>query len=255
MISVIIPFYNAGEWIGRLVDSCKQEGDFEFIFVNDGSTDGSEELITGDDRFAVLNNEHKKGVSGARNTGIFYADGEYITFVDADDMMLPDAYSVYTKAIAEDERANLYQFNHYRYYPTIGKTAFKYLNDGGVYSSTNLPKMWFSVWNKLYSADLIKRMKFNEKLNYGEDGLFILECLAKDDYLYHAGRNDSTIKHCFDNPHSLSKTKDEAKLFKYIRELENFTRKQKSPEIRQACCKILSDEWKSPRFMELIGHA
>lgn len=257
MISIIIPFYNAEPWIMRCANSLStQHGEFEFIFVNDASTDHGADIIEEyDSRFVLIDNENKKGVSGARNTGIEHAQGEYIAFLDADDYMLPDANKIFEKAIAEDDRANIYQFNHYRYYKKIDRTKFKYINDAGVYTTDKLPRIWFGIWNKLFRTDFVRDVRFNEKLNYGEDGLFILACLAKDNYIYHAARMDATVVHCFCNDQSLSKTKDEGKLFKYIRELEFFTKKQKDPAIRQACCRILSDEWKSSKFMELIGHA
>ena len=255
MISVIIPFKDAAEWLPRCADSLKsQPGDFEFLFVNDGSTDDGPCIIEDyDERFILLDNERKPGVSGARNTGIEHAQGEWITFLDADDAMLPNAYKIFTRAIRDDDRANIHQFNHRRYYALSDKTAFKYVNDVGVYSLERLPKTWFGVWNKLYRAELLKDVRYNEKLNYGEDGLFILACLAKDNYIHHASRESATVLHCFVNPHSLSKHRDEKLLFKYVREMEAFLRKQKDPVMRQTICQIMSDEWKSKRFMEIVG--
>ena len=96
MISVIVPFYNSEEWLGRCCDSLiSQKGDFEFILVDDKSKDKSYDIACDyaakDKRITVLKNKYKKGVCGARNTGIVYADGEYITFLDADDEMMSDA--------------------------------------------------------------------------------------------------------------------------------------------------------------------
>ena len=256
MISVIVPFRNAAGWLQKCTDSLhNQTGDFEFIFVNDNSEDESAEIIQqyNDERFRLLDNEHKAGVSGARNTGMYNAEGEWITFLDADDFMLPDVYEIFMRAVHDDERANIHQFNHLRYYPKIDKTAFKYINDGGVYSLEHLPKIWFSIWNKLFNAEILKNVCYNEKLYYGEDGLFVLACLAEDNYIHHAPRYVKTVTHCFINPNSLSKHRDDKLLFKYIRELEVFIRKQSDPIVRQAVCQILSDEWKSTRFMEIIG--
>ena len=255
MISVIVPFKDAEPWLKECADSlAQQDGDFEFLFINDGSTDGGPSIIEGyDERFELLDNERKPGVSGARNTGIDYACGEWITFLDADDVMLPNVYKIFCRAIKQDDRANIHQFNHRRYYLKSDKTAFKYVNDAGVYSLEHLPKIWFGVWNKLYRAELLKNVRFNEKLNYGEDGLFILACLAKDNYIHHASRNDATVMHCFVNPNSLSKHRDEKLLFKYVREMETFVRKQTDPVMRQTVCQIMSDEWKSKRFMQIIG--
>lgn len=254
MISVIVPFKDAAPWLPKCVNSLRQQaGDFEFLFVNDGSTDGGDTLIPFDDRFILIDNEHKPGVSGARNTGIDHATGEWITFLDADDFMLPNAYKIFMRAVRDDERANIHQFNHRRYYALSDKTAFKYANDGGVYSLEHLPKVWFGIWNKLYRADFLNDVYFNEKLIYGEDGLFVLACLVKDNYIHHALREAATVTHCFVNKNSLSKHRDEKLLFKYVREMESFLRKQKDPIVRQTICQIMSDEWKSKRFMQIIG--
>ena len=256
VISVIIPFYNSAEWLGRCVDSLKQEGDFEFIFVDDKSTDGGADIIKGvkDERFKLITNEHKKGVSGARNTGIEHATGDWITFLDADDEFLPNAYDTLTMVIRADERANIHQMNHLRYYHKIDKTALKYINDRGSYSTDNLPEYWFAVWNKVYKRELIKDLRFNEKLQYGEDLMFVLDCLAADDYIHHASRRVVSLKRNFDNKESLSRNKKEADVWKYIRELENYLKKQENPKIRKTICTVLSDDWKSKRVLELIGH-
>ena len=257
MISIIVPFYNAEPWIRRCANSLSaQTGDFEFVFVDDGSTDHGADIIREYGyQFKLIDNEHKKGVSGARNTGIERAIGEWVTFVDADDELLPGAYDTFISVIAEDERANMHQLNHKRYYPSIDRLAFKYLNKGGVYTVDNLPKMWFGVWNKLYRREFLEDVRFNEKIQYGEDGLFILECLAKDNYLHHAEKNEVAYKHRFDNKNSLSHVKKEKDLFKYYHELENFIKRQKDPAFRVAGCKILAERWGSKNTARIIGHA
>ena len=88
MISIIVPFKNAAPWIKRCADSLMaQDGSFEVIFVNDGSEDGSDDIVAeyAGDKFFLVDNEDMRGVSGARNTGLKYAQGDWITFLDADD--------------------------------------------------------------------------------------------------------------------------------------------------------------------------
>ena len=88
MISVIIPYKDAERFISRCANSLiVQDGDFEFIFVNDNFQDGGYDEYTlkkdfDDKRIVMLNNEHAHGVSGARNTGIEHARGEWLTFLD-----------------------------------------------------------------------------------------------------------------------------------------------------------------------------
>ena len=121
-ISVIIPFWNSEKWIGRCCESLlKQKGDFEFLFIDDKSTDRGRDVVLSycnkDPRFRLIANAYGKGVSGARNTGLQVAEGEWITFLDADDEYLDDAYETFMKVIAADSRANIHQMNHLRYYP------------------------------------------------------------------------------------------------------------------------------------------
>ena len=97
MISVIIPLYNAENTILAALDSVKnQEGnfDFEIMVINDGSTDKSAEKVQQFiDENPQLNiqliHQYNKGVSSARNAGLRLAKGEWIAFLDADDVWLP----------------------------------------------------------------------------------------------------------------------------------------------------------------------
>ena len=144
MISVIIPYWNAEKWLERCLKSLRrQEGDFEFLLVNDMNTDGGPEIASryaaGDGRFVLLDNEHDKGVSGARNTGIDYARGEWITFLDADDEMLPDAFRILSMVARSNKDANIFQMNHKRYYTALDKTAMKYTNERKLFVAPDLP--------------------------------------------------------------------------------------------------------------------
>ena len=257
MISVIVPYWNAAKWIGRCVDSLKQPGDFEFILVNDKSKDDGEQIARehadDDERFVFVDNKHKKGASGARNTGIETASGEWITFLDVDDEMLPDAYKTYHAVIREDLNANIHQLNHLRYYPTINKLALKYTNEEGMFDITRLPLMWFGVWNKLFRAEILKDIRYDETLQYGEDGLFILECLAKGEYIHHGRKRETAVQHNFINMQSLSKSKDAKGLLKQVHAYEKFMLRQTDPDVRVAVCKELGRLWDSDVYAKYIG--
>lgn len=96
MLSIIIPTYNRAHLISETLESIQAQTyqDWECLVVDDFSTDDTKELIKQfslkDNRIKYLNNERNKGAQGARNTGILYAKGEYITFFDSDDTMLPE---------------------------------------------------------------------------------------------------------------------------------------------------------------------
>lgn len=101
--SVIIPVYNSEKTIARCLNSltAQNRDDVQIIVVNDGSRDGSEEIIL---RFAAENSsieyvyQDNAGVSRARNTGLSYAKGTYVTFVDSDDYVTEDYFSTLDQA-------------------------------------------------------------------------------------------------------------------------------------------------------------
>lgn len=94
-VSIVIPVYNVMPYLERCVKSvqCQTYKDFEIILVDDGSPDDSgklcDQLAANDGRIHVIHQENK-GLSGARNTGIDHATGEYIIFIDSDDYWLLD---------------------------------------------------------------------------------------------------------------------------------------------------------------------
>lgn len=94
-VSVIIPVYNTAEYVGESINSitCQTLKEIEIIVIDDGSTDNSlqiiKELESSDSRIRVISRENK-GLSESRNEGIREARGNYIYFMDSDDLLLPD---------------------------------------------------------------------------------------------------------------------------------------------------------------------
>lgn len=95
-VSIIIPVYNDEDYVGKCLDSVLSQSGckIEIICIDDGSTDGSSEILRNyagrDSRLRVISQDNK-GVSAARNRGIDEAQGRYVLFVDSDDMLAPDA--------------------------------------------------------------------------------------------------------------------------------------------------------------------
>ena len=94
-ISIIVPVYNVENYISRCIDSILSQtfADWECLLIDDGSTDNSGDICDAyskkDQRFIVCHKENG-GVSSARNEGIEMSKGEWITFIDADDWILPE---------------------------------------------------------------------------------------------------------------------------------------------------------------------
>jgi glycosyltransferase involved in cell wall biosynthesis len=94
LVSVITPAYNVADFLGEAIDSvlAQTEGDFEYLIVDDGSTDGTDRIVRAyaerDPRIRLVSAGHR-GSSGARNLGIQQARGTYIAFLDGDDRWHP----------------------------------------------------------------------------------------------------------------------------------------------------------------------
>ena len=110
LISIIVPVYQVRDYVGECVESIRQQTytNLEILLVDDGSTDGSgemcDEYARTDERIRVIHQENR-GQAGARNTGLDNVQGEYIAFVDSDDLVLPDyievLYMLLTKHAAD----------------------------------------------------------------------------------------------------------------------------------------------------------
>lgn len=93
-VTVLMPVYNGEKYLHKAINSILSQTfqDFEFLIVNDGSTDNSLEIIISyqDDRIRVINNVNNLGISQSLNKGLNLAQGEYIARMDCDDISLPN---------------------------------------------------------------------------------------------------------------------------------------------------------------------
>lgn len=105
-ISIIVPAYNAEQWLPVTVDSILAQTctDWELIIVNDGSTDNTHRVARSyaDDRIRVVD-QANAGVSAARNTGLSHARGNYIGFLDSDDAFLPDCLAAKLQVLQQSK--------------------------------------------------------------------------------------------------------------------------------------------------------
>lgn len=114
-VSVIIPVYNAEKYLKQCLDSVTNQTlkEIEIICVDDGSTDNSYHILkkykSKDDRIKIIKKDNNEGLLLARKTGVKYAAGEYIMFVDADDYLELEACNLVLKEI-EKEAVDILQF-------------------------------------------------------------------------------------------------------------------------------------------------
>lgn len=191
-ISVIVPIYNSGKLLSKCIDSIINQTykNLEIILVNDGSNDDITlsiciEYKKKDDRITLINNSNH-GVSYSRNCGIEIATGDYITFVDADDYLELDCFEKILKYIKKDYdfiRYNLKHINGKKYdnlYSLenkdimINESSKKELLTHFLTNEENIPCF---VWLLLVKKDIVKKIKFNEKLIIMEDTDYYLKLL------------------------------------------------------------------------------
>ncbi|MEK4201234.1 glycosyltransferase family 2 protein [Cytobacillus sp. FSL K6-0265] len=187
-VSVVIPVYNAADYLEECIQSLLRQSlqQCEFIFVNDGSIDHSQQLIEAyqekDHRIKLLNQENH-GVSYARNNGIEMAKGEYIGFMDADDTIKDNTYQhVYQLANQFDSEVVIFHLVEeingiqrvIRYpFPMQAKLHTKDIQEFII--PYMLQKEDFnSVCNKIYRRETLNkhRLKFPINEVLGEDGQF-----------------------------------------------------------------------------------
>ncbi|MCD8037973.1 MAG: glycosyltransferase [Lachnospiraceae bacterium] len=164
LISIIVPVYNVQEYLCACVDSiCSQTyRELEIILIDDGSTDSSgricDRYARHDNRIRVIHQEHE-GPSGARNAGLQTANGEYISFIDSDDMVscnfIKRLYSIMKKRRAQISVCA---------YEKSETGEWSPINRGEDYciSSEKMLREWHGkrkrletvVWNKLYHKSI-----------------------------------------------------------------------------------------------------
>ena len=171
MISIIVPIYNAADYLEQCIRSLVQqtETDLQIILVDDGSTDRSrpiaETFARQDERIILLQQPHA-GQSAARNRGLQYATGEYIAFVDADDSLEPDWCERHLQAIADVDYV---------------QSGYKRIQDSE-FSSQKTPHhrlQFTSPCMRLYRREAIAAMQFTEGMIY-EDVVWSVDLWLRD---------------------------------------------------------------------------
>lgn len=178
-ISIIVPVYNAEDYLVRCLDSIKKQNftEWECILVNDGSTDNSVELCNRyadeDSRFKVIN-KNNGGVSSARNVGLDVAVGTWIAFVDSDDFVDPDYLT-----IPESLRNCDIVQKSYTILKKSEQTEIPLpLRDGCVLKDRDslcrffLNKRNNALWDKIFKRTLVGDCRFDTSISIGEDFMF-----------------------------------------------------------------------------------
>ena len=188
MVSIIVPVYNAEKYLKECVDSILGQTltDIELILVDDGSTDSSSAICdtfaAKDSRVMVVHKENK-GVSSARNTGIAVASGDWIAFVDSDDIcekqMLAELYDAAKEICAPMaicstnlEGKNKKAIDAARASDTIEISSSRLMLQR-LWASEYDNNLFTAPWNKLYNREFFgESLRFQEGIIYEDDELF-----------------------------------------------------------------------------------
>lgn len=212
-VSVIIPVYNTEKNIEQCVRSVMNQTlrSIEIICVDDGSTDGSLDILRRlaeeDKRISVITQKNA-GAGTARNKGLAQAQGRYLSFLDADDFFEPDMLeAAYTQARKDDAelvlfRADFYNDQEQSYSPCIYSLRMHMLPQNRPFAGVDVQQDIFKTvvgwaWDKLFLADFVREneLRFQEQRTTN-DMLFVFSALAKaqrittvDRVLAHQRRN------------------------------------------------------------------
>ena len=202
-LSVIVPTYNSSNTIERLIHSLSNQifKDFEIVFIDDNSTDNTVDLIlkaleNSNIPSQLIVNETNKGPGYSRNRGLEKANGDYIVFIDSDDIVREDHLStfyenikghdsVFVKGLKVDDEGNLFDFKVDRFDSIIELS----IRNNHIIKATDiinlemLMEIPFSFVLMLYKKEIILNndIRFNEEFNYGEDTEFAIRYLSNCD--------------------------------------------------------------------------
>ena len=242
MISIIIPIYNTEKYISQCLASLLEQTfhDFEIILVDDGSTDSSPEICNryaSDYPFIRVIHTENQGAAKARLTGTKASSGEYITYIDSDDLVTPDylelLYSAITKFDADIATAGQ------MFLLPDGKKVYRFdadENTHGSYSTTSndaLTEIFYGnicttfCGDKLYKREIIQDIVPMD-LTMGEDTSITLEAFLKAKTVAHEKK---PLYYYRQQPDSTTHSQNAGKYYDYIKLTDAFAEKfQQSDE-------------------------
>lgn len=246
-LSIIVPLYNAEEYIERcilsIIHQSIDENKYELIVVNDGSTDRSESIVKElqyKHPFIQLINKENGGLSSARNKGLDIASGDYIFFVDADDWLSPNTLSQLLDTI-DTHSEDIILFKTTRVYPDGKTKAIRFhlpesnkalLVEDYICNYTILSAAWQGLFKRSLFTDHNIRMP--KGLLAEDDDLVIkLFSVAQTMYylpisVYNYYQRLGSISHSSDDSHNEKLIKDRVAIFKgLVNYTQSFAGKRK----------------------------
>ena len=222
-ISVIIPAYNAGRFLHECLDSVLAQtfSDFDVVICDDGSSDDTAEIAgdysNRDSRISYVYLDHV-GAGSARNCGMTHVSGEYLYFLDADDMIAPNALEVLHSAAESHEADVVVARSHYLNDITKEESPIDFtMNDVDcdvALEGDSLPLKPFQSfvgwpWDKLFRAEFVNRHGLTyQNLRSSNDAFFVYMALCKANCIVCVDKDLFT--HRTNNAASLERTRSKS---------------------------------------------
>ena len=174
MISVIVPVYNVEEYLEECLESIRQQTftDIEVILVNDGSTDSSKEICErfcqADNRFKLINQENQ-GQSVARNRGVKESVGQFIMFVDSDDVINTNVLEVllpYMKTDVDIVECRMTRKKEEFFLNKTSTIVFEGNSKEAILNCIAFKEVKYCAFKKLYRREIVQKIPFLEGYIY-----------------------------------------------------------------------------------------
>lgn len=183
LVSVIIPCYNAEQWLNEAIDSVLGQTypQIEIIVIDDGSSDRSLEIVKSYGKRVIWRTQENQGANTARNVGFSLASGKYIQYLDADDYLLPDKIAQQVECLELTGADFVYGDWRYQHH----------LADGGVYldeirvcgdksdflESLLANDRWSNLAPMLFTRSLVEKVSWDESLTAAQDRGFLFSVM------------------------------------------------------------------------------
>ena len=174
MISIIVPVYNVEEYLEECLESIRQQTftDIEVILVNDGSTDGSRQICERycekDNRFKLINQENQ-GQSVARNRGVKESVGQFIMFVDSDDVINTNVLEVllpYMKTDVDIVECRMTRKKEEFFLNKTSTIVFEGNSKEAILNCIAFKEVKYCAFKKLYRREIVEKIPFLEGYIY-----------------------------------------------------------------------------------------
>lgn len=254
LVSVVIPIYNSSKFIMKTLSSLDKQSfrNYEIIMINDGSTDNSMDILKSysiNKNNVILYDQKNSGVSAARNKGIELANGEFVTFLDSDDIYAP---TFLEKMLAKQNEKNADLI--YCGFNRIGMSG-KLSKISNIFEEGNILNFYLQRNGYFHFSGMLIRRKilldhminFEVGRNISEDLLFTVKLLSnvdcycvKENLFHYVERSESIMTSNWSKDKWFSDIEGRRAILSYL--TENYNKKDKSEVLKSASAFIFQRE-------------